>query len=211
MNYLKKLCTATVSQPKLVMLPRRRRGRLTEQQEAAAKQLRELREAGGKRTDVDEVRRVRSSQDTGSVALTPLICRWMRLRASMKRLMSANLSRGRRATGRWPRISSKMMVGLWRAVCCRVYKDVVAEGIGYLNEEEDEEYDDGHDGKQGRAGRALGGRTMRAMFSQDFSVGGGASFKKQRLANKSGAQSMNLSNYLRKGHAGRAAFRPAIF
>jgi hypothetical protein len=41
--------------PSMSARPSRRRGRLTEQQEAAAKQLREIREAGGKRTDCDEV------------------------------------------------------------------------------------------------------------------------------------------------------------
>jgi hypothetical protein len=35
--------------------PSRRRGRLTEQQEAAAQELRQLREGGGRRTDAAEV------------------------------------------------------------------------------------------------------------------------------------------------------------
>lgn len=235
--------------------PSRRRGRLTEQQEAAAQELRQLREGGGRRTDAVEVSvmwRYAAAPQTVSLFLLPAPSpltppptflrnssfgsRMMSSKISTRRWTNASTSRARLATGRRHRISSKTTVnarsyapaptttaghrgGSPRRVhhggpLCTdpeplrsgVTKTLAtcAEGIGYLNEEEEEDLEEetSHGAKRGRAGRCslLCVREGWVQLFEGFCAGsgGGKDSKKQKTGDSSLPQSM-LSSFLRKG------------
>ena len=160
--------------------PSRRRGRLTEGQEAAAKELRELREGGGKRTDAHE-----DAEDAD--IYEEVDEREFESRAAGDRQEAHDFIEDDGVFRRPPppcyARRSPAASRAAPAATCRSHAAArrTAEGIGYLNEDEEEDLDEETGSKRGR-------------------TGGGKDSKKQRTGDSSLPQSM-LSSFLRKGVA----------